>query len=210
MTTLLLAGATGLVGHAVLRRALADARVTQVVAPTRRALPSAPKLANPLVDFADLPADAPWWAVDAAICALGTTIADAGSRQAFRSVDHDYPLAVARLARRHGATTFVLTSAMGADPASRIFYSRTKGELERDLAGCGFDSLTLVRPALIGGARRTSRPAERLGQVVVGALGPLLPRRWRINPAETIAAALLDAALDAAPGQRVVASDALA
>jgi hypothetical protein len=137
MTTLLLAGATGLVGQAVLRRALDDARVTRVVAPTRRALPAAPKLDNPLVDFDRLPADAPWWAVDAVICTLGTTIRDAGSPQAFRVVDHDYPLAVARLARQHGASTFALTSAMGADPASRIFYNRTKGELERDLAACG-------------------------------------------------------------------------
>lgn len=210
MTTLLLAGATGLVGRAVLSRALADARVTRVVAPTRRALPAAPKLDNPLVDFDHLPADAAWWAVDAVICTLGTTIRDAGSPQAFRVVDHDYPLAVARLARQHGASTFVLTSAMGADPGSRIFYNRTKGELERDLAACGFASLTLVRPALIGGARQAPRPAERLGQVVVGALGPLLPRRWRLNPADNIARALLDAAIRAAPGQRIVSSDALA
>lgn len=210
MTTLLLAGATGLVGQSVLRLALDDPRVARVVAPTRRALPGAPKLDNPLVDFEHLPADAPWWAVDAVVCTLGTTIRAAGSPQAFRVVDHDYPLAVARLARQHGAPTFVLTSARGADPASRILYNRIKGELERDLAGCGFASLTLVRPALIGGVRQASRPAERLGQVVVGALGPLLPRRWRINPADHIARALLDAAIGAAPGQRIVSSDALA
>src|SRR3546814_2239199 len=101
---------------------------------------------SPVVDFDALPADAPWWAVDAAICTLGTTLAVAGSRDAFRRVDHDYPLAVARLARRQGARTFVLTSAMGADARSSVFYNRVKGELEAAIAALDFPALVLVRP----------------------------------------------------------------
>jgi nucleoside-diphosphate-sugar epimerase len=101
---LLLVGATGLVGQAVLAAALADERVARVVAPTRRPLPAHPRLDNPVVDFARLPADAPWWRVDAVICTLGTTLREAGSRAAFQQVDRDYPAAVARLARSHGAT----------------------------------------------------------------------------------------------------------
>ena len=97
MKTILLVGATGLVGQSVLASALADPRVTRLVAPTRRPLAAYPKLTNPLVDFDALPADAPWWSADAVICTLGTTIKKAGSPAAFRRVDYDYPLGAGRV-----------------------------------------------------------------------------------------------------------------
>ena len=206
---LILAGATGLVGRHVLARALADPRVTHVVAPTRRPLPAHPNLDAPLVDFDALPADAAWWRADAVICALGTTMKTAGSRDAFRRVDHDYPLAIADLARRHGTPVYVLNSAMGADAQSRVFYNRVKGELESALRTRGFASLRLVRPGLIGGDRDERRLGETLATHLLRTLHPLLPRKWRINPAERIADALLDAALDPPAGVNVVASDAL-
>lgn len=207
MTRILLAGASGMVGREVLRQALADPRVDEIVAPARRPLTADAGLHNPLVDFDALPADAAWWKVDAVICTLGTTIRDAGSQAAFRKVDHDYPLAVARHALAHGATTFVLTSASGADADSRIFYSRTKGELERDLRALGYRSLCLVRPGLLGGERERRRPLEHAGMQLLGAIGPLLPRRYRVVPAERVAATLLQMALDAEPGVRIVESE---
>lgn len=209
MATILLAGATGLVGQAVLHQCLSDPRITQVTAPTRRALPAHPRLLNPVVDFSALQEDAPWWQADAVICTLGTTIRDAGSKEAFRRVDHDYPLAVAKLAQRHGTPTFALTSAMGADPGSRIFYSRTKGELERDLTALGFSSLTLVRPGLLGGERATARPMESFAMKVLSAVEPVLPHRYRVVPAEQVAAVLLRAALAATPGIQIIESAAI-
>lgn len=209
MTRLLLVGATGLVGQAVLQQALADERVTRVVAPTRHALSAHPKLLNPVVDFAVLPEDAPWWSVDAVVCALGTTIKVAGSQAAFYRVDHDLPLQVARLALRHGARAYALNSALGASADSRVFYSRTKGELERDLRSLGYDSLTLVRPGLIGGERQQSRPAERLAIAVTRGLAPLLPRQYRVVPASQIAAHLLAAAVECRPGVHVLESGRL-
>ncbi|QGW65238.1 NAD(P)H-binding protein [Lysobacter soli] len=206
---LMIAGSTGLVGRHALQLALAHPGIAQVVAPVRRPAEPHPKLLAPVVDFDALPPDAPWWNVDAVVCALGTTIKVAGSQDAFRRVDHDYPLAVARLAHAHGASTFVLNSAMGADAGSPIFYSRVKGEVERDLAAPGFASLTFVRPGLIGGERDEFRAGERVATVVLRALHPLLPRRWRINPAERIAQTMIDAAVRATPGQHVIASDAL-
>src|SRR5690606_3671119 len=104
-----------------------------------------PRLLNPVVEFDALPEAAEWWAVEAVICTLGTTIAEAGSQAAFRRVDHDYPLRVAQLARRHGAGTYALNSALGANARSRIFYNRVKGELEEALAALGYPSLVLVR-----------------------------------------------------------------
>jgi len=210
MKTLLIVGATGLVGRAVLRLALADTAIGRVVAPTRRALEVRhDKLVNPVVDFDALPAGAEWWRVDAVICTLGTTIKKAGSQAAFRKVDYEYPLALARLARTAGVASYALVSSLGANAKSRTFYLRTKGETERDLAGAGFASLTVVRPSLIGGERDERRWGEALGLKLFAALAPLLPRRYRIAPAERIAARLLASVISAQPGVRIVESEAI-
>lgn len=206
---LLLVGSSGLVGSHVLKLALADSRASAVVAPTRRELPAHPKLMAPRVDFEHLPEDAAWWHADAVICTLGTTMRSAGSKAAFQRVDYDYPLAVAKLARQHGTPSFVLNSAIGADVSSRFYYSQVKGKLERDLAGVGFTSLTHVRPGLIGGQRRESRSGEQSMVFALTLFGPMLPQRWRVNPAPKIAQALLDAAINTPPGVHVVMSDAL-
>jgi uncharacterized protein YbjT (DUF2867 family) len=207
--TLLLLGATGLVGGEVLRLAPDDSRVSRIVAPTRRPLAPAPRLENPVIDFEDLPTEAPWWTVDAVICALGATIKAAGSRAAFRRVDHDYVIAIAQLTRSRGARAFALTSAIGANPRSRIFYNRVKGMVETGLEACGFPSLTIVRPGFIDGRRRESRPLERGAVELVRILGPFLPRRWRLNPASHIARALLEAAVGGERGRHVVRSEDL-
>lgn len=209
MTTLLIAGATGLVGGHVLRLALADPRITRVVAPTRRPLAVHARLENPIVDFAALDADAPWWAVDGVVCALGTTRKVAGSDAAFRQVDVDHVLAVATHARRAGARAFALNSSVGADAASGNFYLRCKGEAEQGVAALGYPSLTWVRPSLIGGERAEHRPLEALGAGVMRVLGPLVPARYRIVPAERIAAALLEAAVMATPGAHVRESESI-
>ncbi|MDR6831646.1 uncharacterized protein YbjT (DUF2867 family) [Bosea sp. BE271] len=203
---LMLLGATGLVGQNALQLALADSRIDQVVAPTRRPLSEHPKLLAPIIDFENLDDEADWWSVDAVICALGTTIKTAGSQAGFYRVDHDYPLACAQLALRHHAKAFVLNSAIGADVTSRFFYNRVKGEVERDIAGLNFASLTIVRPGLIGGERQEFRRGERLALVALRLLSPMLPRGWRINPADKIAAAMLDAAVAAKPGRHVISS----
>ncbi|WP_319797335.1 NAD(P)H-binding protein [Nitrobacter sp.] len=208
---LLLVGATGLVGHQALMRALEDPRIESVIAPARRPLAvTHHKLTAPTVRFEDLPQDADWWQADAAICTLGTTIAKAGSREAFRQVDHDYPLAVARLARAHGTPRFAIVSAMGANRNSLFFYSRVKGELEADLEALAFPSLTIVRPGLIGGDRVERRAGEQVTLLVLQRLGPVLPKAWRINPAARIAEVLLDAALGDRAGTRIVGSAEMA
>ena len=203
----LLAGATGLVGAQVLQRLLAEPRCSGVVAPTRRVLARTDaKLLNPVLDFAELATVAQGWRVDAVICALGSTMKQAGSREAFQQIDHGYPLAIARAVRANGCEVFALNSAAGANPRSLVFYSRVKGALEQDLRALGFASLTLVRPGLIGGDRAERRGGEHLASVVLGTLAPVLPRAWRINPATRIADALVDAVLDPQPGVRVVGS----
>lgn len=206
---LLLLGATGLVGSRVLDLALADPRVTAVVAPTRRPLSSHPRLVAPVVNFDNLPEDPLIWAADAVICAIGTTMKTAGSRDAFHRVDHDYPLDMARRAKVHGARTFVLSSAKGADVKSLFFYSRVKGETEREILALGFERTVIVRPGLIDGPRPEPRPMEQWAGRVLSALKPILPASMLANRPETIARAMLDAAIDAPPGVTIIPSEKL-
>jgi uncharacterized protein YbjT (DUF2867 family) len=203
---ILVAGATGLVGRECVARLLGDTRVAEIVSLQRRATPSAPRLRVVPVDFERLDAlDPAVFAADAALCALGTTIRVAGSEAAFRRVDHDHVLAFARLARAAGATCFGLVSALGADPVSRVFYNRIKGETEVALAALGFPRLVIVRPSLLLGAR----DEFRLGERMFAPLGRLLPRRWRAVPAARVAAHLVDAVLDPAPGVHRIENAAL-
>ena len=211
MSSILLLGATGLVGREVLRQALDDPRIARVVAPTRRALAlHHEKLLNPVVDFDALPSDASWWACDAAICALGTTLRRAGSRAAFFKVDHDYVVMSAKLARQHGVASFAVVTALGASARSAFFYPRVKGEVERALESLGFPALTIVRPNFIGGDREERRPMERVFLAGLQAINPVLPKAWRLNPAGNIARVLIEASIDPPPGRRLVSSSALA
>ena len=205
----ILAGATGLVGSHVLKLALASPEVDKVIALARHPLPAHPKLLCVQVDYEKLPENAEWWRADAVICTLGTTIRKAGSSQAFERVDHDYPLMIAEHAKQAGTGTFVLNSALGADPQSKFLYNRTKGRVEQDLRALGFGSLTIARPGLIGGARTEFRLGERVAAVLLKVTAPLLPRRLRINPAENIARELMAAALKGEPGEHIIQSESM-
>ena len=106
MKTVLIFGATGQVGQALLELALQHPEISHVVAPTRRPLPPHAKLVNPLVDFEALPEDAAWWKTDLTLCALGTILRQTKSKAGFYRVDHDYVLATAKLVRRTGNVNF--------------------------------------------------------------------------------------------------------
>jgi uncharacterized protein YbjT (DUF2867 family) len=203
MKTALLAGATGLVGRECLRLLAADAEVAEVRVLARRALPEAdrtPRVRQLLADFGDLGAHPEWFKVDWVFCALGTTMKAAGSREAFRRVDHDYPLAIARAALAQGASHFLLVSAMGANPHSPIFYNRVKGELEEALRAIGFASLTIARPSLLLGNRQERRAGEEIAKRV----GWLFPFGSRPVHASQVALALVRAAHDGVRGARLL------
>lgn len=210
--SLLLVGATGAVGQAVLRQALAEKRITRIVAPTRRPLEAGfagnARLLNPVIDFARLPEEAAWWKVDAVVCTLGTTIKVAGSQAAFAAVDRDLPIAFARLAREAGATRYALNSSLGASGRGS-FYLRTKAEAEQGIIDLGFASTTIVRPSLIDTERNEARLGEQVGLLFAHALRPLIPRRYRAVSPEAIAAALLRGVLEGGQGVKIIESDAL-
>jgi uncharacterized protein YbjT (DUF2867 family) len=203
MRTILLTGATGLIGLELLARLLRDERFDgRVVAPTRREIGLAhPKLVNPVVDsegrgdkrLAKAIAGAGIDAIDTYVSCLGTTIRKAGSEAAFRAVDHDLVLRWGRLARELGARQALLVSSVGADPASGVFYLRVKGETERDLAALGFPRVDLIRPGQLLGEREESRPLERVAQFAARLYSPWLKgglSRYRAITAATVADAM--------------------
>lgn len=203
----LLAGASGLVGRELLQELLADASIARVHALVRRELAGThPKLTQHIVDFAALPALP---AVDEAYIALGTTIKAAGSQAAFRAVDADAVLAVARAAHGAGAQRLGVVSAMGADAHSGVFYSRVKGETERALAQLGFDTLVIARPSLLVGDRtalgQPVRRGEEIGARVSRLIGFAIPANYRPIEARRVARALARA-VPAGTGQRVLLS----
>ena len=197
----LILGASGLVGGITLRLALVHPDIEHVIAPTRKALAPHRRLENPVSDrLQPLIARVPEWAADALICSLGTTMAKAGSRAAFREIDYALPLQFATAAQSSGAGTLALVTAIGASVRSRFFYARTKGELERDVQAIGFRSLTIVRPSMIGGQRNERRLGESVVLQISNVLSPILPRKLRINPAQSVAEALIDSVVAGLPG----------
>jgi uncharacterized protein YbjT (DUF2867 family) len=201
MPDAILIGATGLVGSELLRLLLADARFASVTVLGRRPAGVAHgKLREHVVDFEAPAGFAHLVAGDVLFSALGTTIRAAGSEGAQYRVDHGYQLHVAECARRNGVGTCVLVSSSGASPRARIFYSRMKGELERDVEALGFARTRILRPGLLDGERREHRAGERWALRVLRPLAPVLPAAARPIPVATVARAALAAALDPRPG----------
>jgi uncharacterized protein YbjT (DUF2867 family) len=193
-----------------LAQALARPAITEVIAPTRKPLIKQDKLTNPVAPKLELLLpEVTGWAPDALICATGTTIKKAESKEVFRSVDHDLPLSFARLAYQAGTQCFALVSAIGASVDSSFFYARVKGELERDVREIGFRSLTFLRPGIIEGERDEGRLAESLVLKLSHLLAPVLPKRFHVNPAPKIVQVLVDAVVADEPGCHFRYSDSL-
>lgn len=193
----LLAGASGLTGGCALEALLGAPDVSRVIAITRRPLGREhPRLANRIVQFERLETQLKGASCDVALCCLGTTLRKAGSQQRFRVVDVDCVLAFARAARAAGGKRFVVVSSAGADPNSRNFYLRTKGEMEEELEAVGFESLDILRPGLLLAWRSEMRPLELAARGLMPLLNPLLRGKYlpyRGISARTVGAALLGA-----------------
>lgn len=207
----LVAGATGLVGREVLAALLTDKRYAAVHCVGRRPLTvKNQKLFSHVVDFATLSALPGIDHVDDVYIALGTTIKVAGSQQAFRAVDFDAVVAVARAAKAVGATKLGVISAMGANAGSGVFYNRVKGEMEDALIQLGYKALIIARPSMLAGDRealtQAARPAEKLGLLAMTLFKPLIPANYRAIAATQVAHALLSAMHSTDKGTRVLLS----
>ena len=209
----LLAGASGLVGGHCLRRLLANPVYGSVTILVRRPFPlSHSKLAQIVVDFDHFALDPGQDTAEDVYCCLGTTIRKAGSQDAFRRVDFDYPLQLARCSKACGARRFLMVSALGADANSSVFYNRVKGEVEQAVREVGIDRSYFFRPSLLLGERVEFRLGERIGMAVAALIAPLLVgrlRRYRPIEADAVAAAMVYAASCDLPAG-VVESDHIA
>lgn len=197
-TTAMLMGATGLVGAATLP--LLTDRFDNLWTPGRRApdrTSDNDRVRFVATDFSDLKAlDAAIQEPPVVLCiAFGTTRRAAGSQGRFREIDLDYPLALARWAQARGTRRICLVSAVGADPTSRVFYNRIKGELEQALRQLDLQSLHILRPSLLLG-HHPGRPLEALGQALMGPLAPLVPAHLRPIRAAVLAERLAECATD--------------
>jgi uncharacterized protein YbjT (DUF2867 family) len=208
------AGATGLIGKELVRLLLDEPAYTVVTLLVRR--PTGlmhPKLDEKVIVFDLLEqVDADFHGADV-FCTLGTTIKKAGTQEAFRRVDYDYPLALGRKAKDEGASQLLIVTAMGASPSSRIFYSRVKGEVEEALHGLELPALRIFRPSFLLGKREEFRLGERvaLGLSALWSLalrGPL--RKYSPVHARSVAKAMLLAAQSVRSGVRVYESDEIA
>jgi uncharacterized protein YbjT (DUF2867 family) len=209
--SVLIAGASGLVGRQILHGLLADDSVAAVHSVGRRELDVAhPKLTQHRVDFSRALPSLP--SVGEAFVALGTTIKVAGSQQAFRAVDYDAVIAVAQAAKAAGATRLGVVSAMGADKHSGIFYNRVKGETEEALSAMGFATLVIARPSFLAGDREALgqplRGGEKLAMRISRILAPLIPDNYKSIEASAVARALLDA-VPRSSGRRIMLSSEL-
>lgn len=191
MSQTLIAGASGLIGRELLRQLDPAHSLTLLCRKAGAPRPRHHWLPADFEQLADLDLPNP---VDIAFCCLGTTRKQAGSDDAFRRVDHDYVLAFAKLARRHGCQRLIVVSSLGANPRSPALYPRTKGQMEQALLAQSWQRLAIVRPAMLLGNRQPPRLSEQCFQAVYPLLRPLLVgklRRWRAIDAGQVAHAMI-------------------
>jgi uncharacterized protein YbjT (DUF2867 family) len=206
--TALVLGATGLIGDLLTHQLIASSHYANVKVLVRNPLAwQHPRLQEVAFDFErpnGLIAQA-----DDIFCCLGTTMKRAGSKEAFRKVDYQYPMDIARLGLDNGATQFAIVTAMGADPESSFFYNRVKGEVERDLTAMNFPTLLIFRPSLLLGNRSENRLGERLAEGAMRLFSPLIPAKYKGIEAAKVANAMQTTAQQGLTGRHVYESDAL-
>jgi uncharacterized protein YbjT (DUF2867 family) len=189
MKTALIAGASGLTGSYLLNDLLNQNTYNLIKILVRKPLKMQhSKLEQIVYDF-----DQPMPGVikaDHVYCALGTTIKKAGSKEAFRKVDYEYPLQIAKTAYENGAKKFAIVSAMGANTKSMFFYNRVKGQIEEAIKEIPFEAIYIARPSMLLGPRKEYRLGEELGKRLMTSLGFLLPANMKAVHASKVATCL--------------------
>lgn len=200
----IIVGATGLIGSSLLDQLLNEPAYTKVTAIVRKEIPRQhPKLQQLVVDFDRLENHQDHIKGDVVFCALGTTKSKTPDKAQYRKIDYQYPLDIAFMAHQNGASQYHLVSAMGADAHSAIFYSKLKGEVERDLKTIPFRSIYVYRPSLLDGDRKEHRSAEGIMISIMRVLNPLLIgglKKYRSIKIEKVASGMLKQSLKKAEG----------
>jgi uncharacterized protein YbjT (DUF2867 family) len=203
-----IAGATGFIGQHLLNLLKTDSTFTDVSVLTRRDIDLSPKFKILIGNISEIEIPI----TDVAFCALGTTIATAGSKEAFCHVDYNLVIEFAKKAKASGAQTFVLVSSVGADPKSGTFYLKVKGQTEEDLKQIGFESLIILRPSMLLGNRKEFRLGELIGKGAMTILNPLMVgglTKYKGIKGETVARAMLRLGQEELNGVHILEFDKL-
>ena len=162
--TVLVIGATGVVGHELVEQLNQLADIDKVIAITRRPIEyNSNKITNYVVEFDRLEEYSSAFNADIIFSCLGTTLKQAGSIARQRQVDVDYQYLAAKLSLANGASHYLLVSSSGANPNSHSAYLKMKGELETKVIELGFQRLSIIQPSLLLGERKDVRLGEKLG-----------------------------------------------
>ena len=193
--TAVILGATGLTGNILLNKLMANDRYSKIKLFTRRPLRlENPKVTEILCDLLDVDSYKDNFYGDEVFCCIGTTTKKTPDKELYKKIDYGIPVGAAKLCKENGINTFLVMSSLGADAKSKVFYSRTKGEMEREVLEQKIDNTYILRPSMIGGGRNEFRIAEKIGSILMKVLNPLFVgsmRKYRVINAETIANAMI-------------------
>lgn len=206
MKTALIIGATGLIGSHLTKKILSHPSYSTIKVLVRKPLDlQHPKLEQIIIDFDNF--DKSLAVADDIFCCLGTTMKQAGSKEAFYKVDFTYPLEIAKAALKNGAKQYLIVTAMGADETSMVYYNRVKGEIEKALTDLHYPTLLIFRPSLLLGERKESRSGEGIATVIMKTFNFLIPNKYKAIKGETVANAMLDLAQKGIKGKDILVSE---
>lgn len=208
MKTALIIGATGLIGKHLTQKMVNHPDYSKVKVLVRKPLDfQHPKLEQIIIDFDNF--DTSLVKADDVFCCLGTTMKQAGSKEAFYKVDFTYPLEIAKAALQNGAKQYLIVTAMGADAKSMFYYNRVKGEIEKALTDLNYSTLLIFRPSLLLGERKESRAGEGFATIIMNTFDFLIPARYKAVKGETVAEAMLAMAQKGIKGKQIILSEHL-
>lgn len=168
-------GSTGLIGSKLVAFLSMDSSVDLIVCPVRSAKKNLhSNVLEVEINFKDENSIADLPKVEMIYCCLGTTIKKAGSRENFRFVDYELPIAFANWGIKNKVHTYAIVTALGADAKSLVFYNKVKGEVEQKLKEFNFENLNIFRPSLLVGEREENRFGEKIAEKVLNIFNPLL------------------------------------
>jgi len=196
MKTAVLLGASGLVGSALLKQLIDDPGYDKIIAIVRKPfIYDHPKIEQKIIDFDKPDSYLDLINGDVLFSSFGSTIKKAGSKENQYKIDFTYQYDVAKTASKNGIRYYVLVSSVGADPKSKIFYSRIKGELDEEIKNLNFDHISILRPSMLDGDRKENRIGERFGLKMMNVLLPVLPffKKYRPIKNSIVASAMLNA-----------------
>jgi len=212
--TAIVIGATGLIGHDLLMKLLSSENYKEVLAISRKTLGiEHSKLKELIVNFDELANYSSEINADVVFCCLGTTLKKTPDLAQYRKIDYQYPIDIATISFKNGAKSYHLVSSMGANIKSSLFYSRTKGEVERDLQKIPFPAIHIYRPSLLDGSRKEERTGERFMIGLFRLVNPLLVgplRKYRSINIEKVADAMLAKENSNEKGIQIYQSDEIA